>query len=111
MTLKGEARTAYMREYMRRKRARLHADQPAAKAGGDLVATLKARIAELEARNNELFKQVKEATEAAIHWRAAAEPEGELATAIRVNQRRELAREHGHKAGKAKRAAAKGRRK
>jgi len=55
MTLKGEARTKYMREYMRRKRA----GDRTAPAGGKVRPTeatesLEARIKELEARIKEL---------------------------------------------------------
>jgi hypothetical protein len=82
MVLKGEAKTAYQREYMRRRRARLGADRPL--------------MNQRSAERDEYITKLEE---------ALAQAKGRIR-----ELEAELAREHGHKAG-AKRATAKGRRK
>ena len=66
MTLKGEAKTAYQREYMRRRRAGLKpGPAPSAPRAEPLTDTERGRLSLLEAENSRLREQLAQARKAA----------------------------------------------
>lgn len=65
MTLKGQARTDYMREYMRRRRGATKQARPAEEAGTEALSVLECENERLRAENAELHQQRAQAAAAA----------------------------------------------